>query len=201
MYGHSHATKPGWVTAGISANSGGRFTVNNQGLGTGVDVFYVDINGNMAVDTNTLFVDATNNRVGVGTASPSQAFHINGSAARILIQDTNQGGAGFVAGRAASEVFLGNDGAIALSFLINNTERMRLDPSGNLGIGASTINASAKLQVDSTTQGFLPPRMTSTQRSAISSPSVGLVVYQTDGVEGLYIYTNTNGWKSLAIVN
>jgi hypothetical protein len=72
---------------------------------------------------------------------------------------------------------------------------------GSLGIGTASINASAKLQIDSTTQGFLPPRMTSTQRSAISSPSVGLVVYQTDGVEGLYIYTNTNGWKSLAIVN
>jgi len=43
----------------------------------------------------------------------------------------------------------------------------------------STYNASAKLQVDSTTQGFLPPRMTTTQRDAISTPASGLMVYNT----------------------
>ena len=43
----------------------------------------------------------------------------------------------------------------------------------------STYNASAKLQVDSTTQGFLPPRMTTTERDAISTPASGLMVYNT----------------------
>jgi len=57
--------------------------------------------------------------------------------------------------------------------------------SGSTGIGAtSTINASAILQVTSTTQGILPPRMTTTQRDAISSPATGLQVYNTT--------TNTN---------
>jgi hypothetical protein len=54
-------------------------------------------------------------------------------------------------------------------------------------------NASAKVQIDSTTQGFLPPRMTNAQRTAIASPAVGLMVYCTDAVEGLYIYKST-GW-------
>jgi hypothetical protein len=53
--------------------------------------------------------------------------------------------------------------------------------------------ASAKVQIDSTTQGFLPPRMTNAQRIAISSPAVGLMVYCTDAVEGLYVYKST-GW-------
>lgn len=52
---------------------------------------------------------------------------------------------------------------------------------------------SAKMQVESTTQGFLPPRMTNAQRTAIATPAVGLVVYCTDAVEGLYIYKST-GW-------
>jgi hypothetical protein len=45
-YGHSHATKAGWTTAGISSGSGGRFSVNTQGLGNGTDVFTVDTSGN-----------------------------------------------------------------------------------------------------------------------------------------------------------
>lgn len=53
--------------------------------------------------------------------------------------------------------------------------------------------ASAKVQIDSTTQGFLPPRQNLAQRTAITSPAIGLMVYQTDMIEGLYIYKST-GW-------
>jgi len=64
---------------------------------------------------------------------------------------------------------------------------------GGAIIGGTALNASAHLQVDSTTQGFLPPRMTNAQRTAISSPAVGLIVYCTDATEGLYVYKST-GW-------
>jgi len=50
---------------------------------------------------------------------------------------------------------------------------------GNVSIGFPTPDASAVLEVTSTTQGFLPPRMTTTQRNAISSPAEGLIVYDT----------------------
>ena len=52
--------------------------------------------------------------------------------------------------------------------------------NGSVGVGVLGNNASAKLQVDSTTQGFLPPRMTTTQKNAISTPASGLQVYDTD---------------------
>jgi hypothetical protein len=45
--------------------------------------------------------------------------------------------------------------------------------------GATSVNASAVLQADSTNRGFLPPRMTTTQKNAIASPASGLVVYDT----------------------
>lgn len=61
------------------------------------------------------------------------------------------------------------------------------------GIGTSTPHASAKLEVASTTMGFLPPRMTSVQRLAISNPAQGLMVYQTDGTSGLY-YRGATDW-------
>lgn len=52
--------------------------------------------------------------------------------------------------------------------------------SGSVGIGVNTsINASAILDITSTTKGFLPPRMTTTQKNAIASPAAGLVVYDT----------------------
>ena len=48
-----------------------------------------------------------------------------------------------------------------------------------VGIGTASPNASAKVEIASTTQGFLPPRMTTIQRDAISSPAAGLTIYNT----------------------
>jgi len=48
-----------------------------------------------------------------------------------------------------------------------------------VGIGTTTPNASAALDITSTTSGFLPPRMTQAQRNAITSPAAGLTVYDT----------------------
>jgi len=73
------------------------------------------------------------------------------------------------------------------------TERMRIDSVGNVGINTTNPDASAKLQVDSTTSGFLPPRMTNAERNAIASPQVGLIVYCIDVTEGLYVY-KSSGW-------
>jgi hypothetical protein len=51
--------------------------------------------------------------------------------------------------------------------------------SGAVVINSVSPNASSVLQADSTTQGFLPPRMTNAQMLAIATPSEGLVVYDT----------------------
>ncbi len=72
--------------------------------------------------------------------------------------------------------------------------------NGSFYLGVATAAPSAALQVDSTTQGVLIPRMTVAQRLAIASPAIGLRVYQTDtGTygEGGYEYRST-GWSSSA---
>jgi hypothetical protein len=63
--------------------------------------------------------------------------------------------------------------------------------------GSLTVNGSTT--INTTTGVFLPPRMTQTQRTALGTPTVGSMVYQTDGTEGVYVYTST-GWRSLTMV-
>jgi hypothetical protein len=69
---------------------------------------------------------------------------------------------------------------------------------GQVGIGTSTPDNTAALELSATDKGFLPPRMTAAQRAAISTPAVGLMVYQTDGTAGLYVNTST-GWLQHAL--
>jgi hypothetical protein len=51
--------------------------------------------------------------------------------------------------------------------------------TGNVGINTATPDASAQLDVNSTTKGFLPPRMATAQRNAIAKPTEGLMIYNT----------------------
>jgi len=63
-----------------------------------------------------------------------------------------------------------------------------------VGVGTTTPDASSALDITSTTKGLLIPRMTETQRDAISSPATGLMIYQTDGTVGFYYY-NGSSWE------
>lgn len=65
--------------------------------------------------------------------------------------------------------------------VINSTNATNTDgKEGSIGIGTGTPDPSSKLDVTSKTKGFLPPRMTTLQRTAIVNPAVGLLVYNTD---------------------
>jgi len=81
--------------------------------------------------------------------------------------------------------------AILLMFFVSTSA------IAQVGINTSTPDASAALDVESTTGGILIPRMTQVQRDAIASPSNGLMIYQTNAVQGFY-YFNGNQWVSIA---
>ncbi len=66
----------------------------------------------------------------------------------------------------------------------------------NVGIGTTTPHNSAILELNSTSRGFLVPRMTQAQRIAIATPATGLLVYQADGSSG-YWYFNGTDWVQL----
>jgi trimeric autotransporter adhesin len=73
----------------------------------------------------------------------------------------------------------------------------------NIGINdnGSMPDNSAMLDVHSTTKGLLVPRMTALQRTAISSPATGLMVYQTDAATGFYYNAGTPGAPVWLLLN
>jgi hypothetical protein len=97
---------------------------------------------------------------------------------------------------AARTVDLGNGVINFIKGSINLNDTLYVDESSasvHIGGGANAPEATAVLEVNSTTKGFLFPRMTSAQRLAIGTPATGLMVYQTDSREGVYIYKSF-GW-------
>jgi hypothetical protein len=149
--------------------------------------YKLDVNGTARV-VSTLTVGSTGNTGTINLARTS-----NGGIMGAIIQTNdvtqfyNYQGSGIdfyvAAGTTVQRAFIRTTG---------------LGVSGTTG-GSFTIDASAALQINATTQGFLPPRMTAAQRTAIASPATGLIVYQTDGVEGIWVNTST-GWRELTVV-
>lgn len=64
-----------------------------------------------------------------------------------------------------------------------------------VGIGTTSPAASSMLDITSSTQGFLAPRMTSAQRIAISAPAKGLMVFDTDG--NVFYYFDGTSWQPI----
>lgn len=72
--------------------------------------------------------------------------------------------------------------------------------NGQIGIGVSgSVNSSAALEVSSNAKGFLPPRMTTVQRDAISTPADGLIIYNT--TTGKLNIRENNSWSELSTTN
>jgi hypothetical protein len=82
--------------------------------------------------------------------------------------------------------------ALTFVFALNsNAQSVAINADG------STADASAILDLKSTNQGVLVPRLTQSQRTTISAPATGLMVYQTDATAGFYFYNGT-AWTSLS---
>ena len=93
---------------------------------------------NLNIDANTLFLDATNNRIGIGTTTPSQKLHVNVDSGNVYEQissGANNVYLGFESARTASVVQSNN--ALVFDVGSSYTERMRVTSAGKVGIGTT----------------------------------------------------------------
>lgn len=187
-----------WVSL-VGSGGGGSATA----AGTGSEVqFRNSGTGAFAADANFVW-DDTNDRLGIGTATPGTALHILGNAAsarmslsapvtaNALIDMQSKGTDGLVntAGNKGWRLNVRGDqhsntpmqNAFSFDYYDGTTgyNYFSIMPNGAVGMGAVPAT-SALMDLTSTTRGFLPPRMTEAQRDAIASPATGLVVYNTD---------------------
>ena len=149
------------------------FTTGNVGINTTTDAgFRLDVNGTARATSFTAspaLVSAWANSV-VFARFGHTSF--NGSTSFGFMQ--SNAGDCYVNG---PNVYLSGGTTVRLE--ANGSERMRVFSTGNIGINTTTDVVSSLLTLESTTKGFLPPRMTTTQKNAIASPVAGLMVYDT----------------------
>ena len=101
--------------------------------------------GNLIVDTNTLFVDSANNRVGIGTSSPSRQFHVNSGTGDVVARfESTDADAYINMVSSGGEALIGSSGNDLVMYPAG-TERARVTSSGNVGIGTSSPAVKAHL--------------------------------------------------------
>ena len=165
-------------------------------FGLGGNLTFRDITGSTypftiekQTPTDSLYLDSSGN-VGIGTTSPGYKLDVVGGKIQV-----NDGGATWF-GSDSTGGFIRTFNGNTFRFLDSgNGENMRIDSSGNVGIGTTAPNASALLDVSSTTKGVLLPRMNTTQINAISSPAEGLTVYNT--VLSTLCFFNGVSWQKV----
>jgi hypothetical protein len=138
---------------------------------------------------------------GSGTTSATNALLVQNSAGTALLTIRDDGVATFGSAILANS-FTGNLRTDFINTSNNAYTVLQANPANGNGkfyesvsIGTSSDPvASAKLELVSTTKGFLPPRMTTVQRNAIAAPATGLMVYDTDANK-LYLFTTL--WEQI----
>lgn len=176
-------------TKALADGGANEIVIGDTAIGLGSNTAVL---GNSSIATTRL-----QGSVGIGRDVPAEALHV-----QLNVRANGR----FLAsqGTAASPSYgFSDDGDIGLFRLTTNTlgisttgvTRLAIGPTGNVGIGTDTPDANALLDITSTTKAFLPPRMTTTQKGAVASPTAGMVVYDST-LSKLAVYTGA-AWEAI----
>jgi len=152
--------------------------------------------GDLTVDTNTLKVDSTNNRVGVGVAAPDVHLHVqNDTNPRFRVEDTTNN-VKFDVLAQNSDVKMGNNSNHDLRIITNNSERLRVLAGGGLTFNGDTAAANA---LDDYEEGTFTPTLSSSFYAGTLTingyyTKIGDIVY-VRGILHINSYGDGNGGK------
>jgi hypothetical protein len=166
------------------------------------------IDGSLNLGIGTTTVSARTHIKGSGSTSATTSLLVQNSAGTGVMKVTDDGltafGPNFL-GVRISEILPGYGRIRGYNGLrLDDDLNVHMDMPYNQNtrlprqviVGANTTqDASSQLQIDSTTKGFLPPRMTTTQKNAIATPAAGLVVY--DNTTNKLCCYNGSTWNDL----
>lgn len=181
-----------------------------------LEAFRVSTNSNVGVGiTNPLVKLQVNDKFAVGNQVTSTRISSDLSEARDFTVIGSNGGARIwrtsSTGDTVVEYALGTNSNItsverwqtginANGYFIRSyssstgTNRLNISKTGDVGIGTTNNPvSSAILELNSTSKGFLPTRMTTAQRNSISSPATGLLIYNTS--QGRPQFYDGSGWR------
>lgn len=156
----------------LAISNDNKVSISNTGY---APTYLLDVNGTFRANNTVLLAATSGKNVQIGLDTPDQGFKL------------------YVEGTAKI------NGAITFTNTITATDFTKQVSLGLTKIGsAAAIDASAALEVISTVAGVLLPRMTTAQRDAISSPTAGLIVYNT--TTGKLNVRTGAGWEAVTSV-
>lgn len=172
-----------------------------------------------SADTADILQVRGNGNVGIGSGGAENKLTVYGDNATFALRvgqntanfdgvwtgisfynSTNTGGGSTGTGQGNIKVYRfsgGLGGEMEFNIGATSTSVMRLSRDANVLIGTTIDIPSSKLTVASTTQGFLPPRMTNAQRDAIVDPADGLMIWNSEN-KTIDVYESSSGWRGLA---
>ena len=166
---------------------------NRLAISTGGDISFYEDTGSTA----KLFWDASAESLGIGTTSPQRTLHVHDDSTYIQITNDTTGtasGDGFRMGYFTGQTIFTmnqqeNDDFV---FSTNNTERMRIDSSGNVGIG--TTSPSAGLHIDNPNDSQITAIL-DTDNSAVK------IVFRNNTETGNNVQIGADGSNLVALTN
>jgi hypothetical protein len=185
-----------WTTSFENGSVGGHQIYTGYNNGTSRYGVYIQGGGNDANSYDLLvsgnkFAVVGNGNVGIGITSPTKVLSLKrASICGIELDDSS----------AVTDIQ-----SVGGRFIIDTPSQAYVNISSNnqfyvdgtsVGVHTAAPDPSAALDVTSTTQGFLPPRMSDTEMNSIAAPAAGLIVWNYDSGT-LYVFDGSN-WRKIA---